>query len=192
MSVDARNAALRIAAVATAWLVAGAAFAATPTVHIEHFAAATTAMKPADVTLRVDVREWSNDDARAAVAAALSGDDVQKALSALPTVGYVWSSTGAVGYSVKYAYKTPNPQGDRITLVTDKRLGSYDFKPWTADNPATSKELPYSVIELDLGAHTGSFSLAGNVNVDAQQKLVSLATDAPRLLTNARIDDDRS
>jgi hypothetical protein len=192
MSVDAKTAGRHVAAIAAVWLVAGTAFGAAEAPRIEHFAATTTAMTPRDVTLRVDVREWSNDDARAAVAAALSGDGVDKALAALPTVGYVWSSTGAVGYSVKYAYRSPGPQNDRITLVTDKRLGAYDFKQWTAEKPATHNELPYSVIELNLGTHDGSFSLAGDVQIDAAQKLVSLAPDAPRILANVRVDDERS
>jgi len=192
MSVDASRAARRIAVLAAAWFVAGAAFGATTPSRIEHFAATTTAMTPGDVSLRVDVREWSNDDARAAVAEALSGDAAQKALAALPTVGYVWSSTGAVGYSVKYAYRSAAPQGDHITLVTDKRLGAYDFKQWTAEKPATSNELPYSVLELNLGTHDGSFSLAGDVKIDAAQKVVSLAPDAPRLLKDVRVDDERN
>jgi hypothetical protein len=175
-------------------LCTSAAFSQTPTpgaAVAERFTATTTAMVPRDVTLRIDVREWSDDAARAAVIAALAQpSDVSKALSALPTVGYVWRGDSAVGYSVKYAHRAPVPEGERITLVTDKRLGSYDFKPWAADQPA-STELEYSVVELYLdqsGRGAGTMSHAAEVAIDAATALVTLGADAPRLLANVKLE----
>ena len=52
----------------------------------ERFSATTASMTPRDVSLRIDLREWSDEAARAEVVAALSGDsDAPKALASLPT-----------------------------------------------------------------------------------------------------------
>jgi hypothetical protein len=136
---------------------------------------------PRDLTLRIAVRQWSDDAARAAVLAALEGaDDAAKALAALPTLGYVWSSGSPVGYSVKYAERTAEGSGQRVTLVTDKRLGFYDGKPWAADGGG-AEQRGYSVIELDLDAEgkgTGTLSLAADVKLDADAARVMLMHDA--------------
>src|SRR4029453_16337947 len=47
------------------------------------------------------------------------------AIGKAPTIGYVWTS-GITGYSIKYAYHAPLPDGgERIILATDPRLGAY-------------------------------------------------------------------
>ena len=161
--------------------------------NVERFTATTVSMSPADVELRIDVREWSDEAGRSAVVAALAGADVASALRELPTVGYVWRSDSGVGYSVKYAHRVATPEGDRVTFVTDKRLGAYDFKPWTADGTSAGSELDYSVIQLDLadsGSGDGTLSLAAEVKLDREIGLVLLETaeDAPRLLTDAQLE----
>lgn len=175
----------------SALLAAGAVRAEPGALKIERFSASTTAMTPRDVQLRIDVREWSDDAARAAVLAALGSDaqDVQKALAELPSIGYVWQNGSPVGYSVKYAHRAPAAQGERITFVTDKRLGGYERKPWAADQPAgAAPDMGYSVIELYLdaaGAGVGTLSLAAEVKLDEGAGLVSLAEAAPQVLANA-------
>ena len=157
---------------------------------IDRFTAATTAMKPSGTELRIDVREWSDDGGRTAVVEALADDDnAAKTLAALPTKGYVWPSGSGVGYAVKYAHRAATQDGERVTFVTDKLLGAYDRAPWTADAPASPRELGYSVIELYLdrgGSGTGSVSLAAGVEVDAANGLVTLAANAPRVLANVK------
>jgi hypothetical protein len=158
----------------------------------DRFTATTAAMTPRDVTLRIDVREWSDEESRAAVVAALASESgALEALNGLPTLGYVWQSDSAVGHAVKYAHREPAGQGERITFVTDKRLGAYDIRPWRADSAASQVELEYSVIELYLdagGLGTGSLSLAAAVELDDAGGLVSLAADAPRVLANAKAE----
>ena len=157
------------------------------------FTATTTAMTPSGVDLKIVVREWSDDAARAAVLAALgSGEDVRAALTSLPTVGYVWHGGSAIGFSVKYAHRTTGADGERVTFVTDKVVGSYGLKPWTAQTPSGT-ELAYSVIELRLsgqGAGGGTLSLAADVALDASGGVVSLAPGpgAQPLLTNAKLE----
>jgi hypothetical protein len=65
------------------------------------FTATTTGMTPAGVALKIQVKEWSADDARAAAVTALSGEvSGPKALADLPTIGYVWTNGSPVGFSL--------------------------------------------------------------------------------------------
>jgi hypothetical protein len=104
----------------------------------------------------------------------------------------VWPSGSPVGYSVKYAHREPQPNGnERITLVTDRRLGSYDFKGWSVASPAANSAAPYSVIELELngtGSGTGTLSFVGDVLLDEEAGTVRLnaGAGAPSLLTNVK------
>ncbi|HEX6994748.1 MAG TPA: hypothetical protein VF339_11455 [Gammaproteobacteria bacterium] len=184
----------------SALLAAGALAAATVALaqsrlpDVDRFTATTVAMTPADIELRIDVREWSDEAGRSAVVDALAaGSDVASALRELPTLGYVWRGDSGVGYSVKYAHRIHTSSGERITFVTDKRLGAYDFEPWTADGATEGSELEYSVIELMLpenGTGDGTLSLAAEVKLDRENGLVLLETpaDAPRLLTDVKLE----
>ncbi|HSC17046.1 MAG TPA: hypothetical protein VLI71_18090 [Gammaproteobacteria bacterium] len=176
---------------AIAMFTALQAYAAGPRLVADTFTATTANMTPAGLALRIQVIEWQEAEARGeAVATLAAGADAPTPLAKLPTVGYVWPGGSPVGYSVKYAYRTQQPNGgERVTLVTDKRLGSYDFKGWSVASPAVANEAPYSVIELDLngsGTGTGTLSLAGEVVVDEQAGTVALKPGAPSLLTNVK------
>ena len=173
--------------------MASKAYAAGPRLVVDAFTATTANMTPAGVTLRLQIIEWQEASARAeAVAAMAAGAEAPTPLAKLPTVGYVWPSGSPVGYSVKYAHREPQPNGvERITLVTDKRLGSYDFKGWSVAGPASGSAAPYSVIQLDVngtGAGTGQLSFIGEVLLDEQAGTVRLEAGAggPTLLTNVR------
>lgn len=181
---------------------AGAAADTAPKTR-DHFQATTTGMTPAGLLLRVDLLRYSDMAGRKAAVAALSsgGADGQKALAELPTLGYVWTGDGGVGYTVKYAYRASTPQGQRVTIVTDQRLGSYDFKPWAVKSAAAKPAAPdpehsgmpaYSVIELYLdgqGKGDGTLSLAAGVKLDKDNAVVDLASDgAAHLLTNAVLE----
>lgn len=157
----------------------GAIMAATRPVP-DTFTATTTHMTPAGVTLKIDVLEWSDGEARAAAIDALAdAGDVSAALRELPTIGYVWPSGSSVGYSLKYAHRESTADGtERVTFVTDRALGSYSFRPWSADSPTSTAALDYSVIELELsdsGTSTGTLSLAHAVTLDDEAQTVSLA-----------------
>lgn len=157
------------------------------------FTATTAAMTPSGVELKITVREWSDAAARTAVVAAIDGGgDVHAALASLPTVGYVWHGGSAIGYSVKYAHRTTTADGDRVTFVTDKVVGAYGLKPWTAQTPSGTSDLPYSVIELHLtgqASGSGTLSLAADVALDANGGVVSLAAkpEAQAVLANAKL-----
>jgi hypothetical protein len=176
---------------AIALIMTAGAQAAGPRLVADTFTATTANMTPAGVNLRMQIIEWQEADARAeAVATLAAGADAPTPLAKLPTVGYVWPNGSPVGYSIKYAYRTQQPNGgERVTLVTDKRLGSYDFKGWSVASPAAGNDAPYSVIELDLngsGTGTGTLSLAGEVVLDEAAGAVALKPGAPSLLTNVK------
>jgi hypothetical protein len=171
--------------------VAPTTHAAGPRTVADAFTATTANMTPSGVNLRMQVIEWQEADARSEVVATLAaGADAATPLAKLPTVGYVWPNASPVGYSIKYAHRVAADGGERITLVTDKRLGSYDYKGWSVPS-ASAKDLPYSVIELSVngaGTGTGNLSLAAEVELDEQAGTVSLAggSNAATLLTNVK------
>ena len=178
------------ALVALALVIGWAAGAAAPRLVADTFTATTANMTPAGVNLRIQIIEWQEAAARTEVVATLAaGADASAPLAKLPTVGYVWPSGSPVGYSVKYAYRAQQPNGnEHVTLVTEKRLGSYDFKGWSAGSTPAG-DAPYSVIELDVngaGTGTGTLSLAGEVVLDEKAGTVALKPGAPSLLTNVK------
>jgi hypothetical protein len=152
------------------------------------FTAETAGITPAGLTLRLQVLAWSDDTTRADVVAALEGPDLAT-LAKLPTVGYIWPKDSPVGYSVKYAHRTMAAGGgERITFVTDKPLGSYDYRKWSAGSAAKA-EHGYSVIELTMDASgngTGTSSLVADIVVDAATSTVSLASGGAAVLTHVR------
>jgi hypothetical protein len=156
--------------------------------NVDRFTATTTSMTPSDVELRIDVLEWSDPASRAAVVAALDEPDATRALSELPTLGYVWRSHSAVGSAVKYAHRVVTAEGDRITFVTARRIDATEFRPWTANPESRTAEHDYTVIELylDDDGGVGTLSLAAEIQLDRQNALVSLADGAPRLLAGAK------
>jgi hypothetical protein len=191
---DNRLAMSLMAACATAALalaIVSNAFAAGPPLVADAFTAKTANMTPADLGLRIQILKWQEADARAEVVATLaSGADAAMPLGKLPTVGYVWPEGSPVGYSLKYAHREPQPDGsERITLVTDRPLGSYDFKGWSVASPAVKNDAPYSVIELVLsgsGSGSGNLSLVGEVSLDEAAGAVTLNSATPSLLTNVK------
>ena len=184
--------AMAAAALTLAW----DAFAAGPRLA-DTFTATTANMTPAGLDLRIQILEWQESAAREEVIAAIAAAaDAASPLAKLPTVGYVWPKGSPVGYALKYAHRAPAPDGgERITLVTDRRLGQYDFKGWSVPSPAATKDLPYSVIELYVdssGAGKGTTSLAAEVQLDEQSSTLSLATGSMNLLTDVKRESTKS
>lgn len=177
---------------AAAMALAAPTHAAGPRAVAEIYTATTANMTPAGVNVRLQIIEWQEADARSDVVATLAaGADAATPLAKLPTVGYIWPGGSPVGYSVKYTHRTQAADGTtRITLVTDRRLGSYDYKGWSVATPATA-DVPYSVVELYVdgsGNGTGTMSLAANVELDEQAGTVALAggSTGAKLLTNVK------
>lgn len=169
--------------------VAALGFAAAPAAaadDVERFTATTTNLEPEGLTLRIDVLRWSDEDAAAAVVAALQSDEAGQNLDAVSTTGYIWPQGSPVGYSIKYARRDAADAGSRLTFVTSRELGSYDFGGWTVANDPGLEPLDYTIIELDLpesGSGSGLASLAAPVDVDAAAGTVRLNRDGdPQVL----------
>jgi hypothetical protein len=122
------------------------------------------------------------------------------AIGKAPTIGYVWTN-GITGYSIKYAYHAPLPDGgERIILATDRRLGSY-LPAWTsatatssgseASATATATDYEFTLIEIRMnskGSGEGKTSLTTKVIVDGDAKTLALDdyTSAPANLQNVK------
>jgi hypothetical protein len=101
------------------------------------------------------------------------------AVKAAPTCGYVWGE-GVTGYSIKYAWRSPSASGgDRIVLVTARRLGAQSSRP--ASTAAPDADADFTIIEMQLdqkgvGEARASYT---NVIVDATAKTLALDGQAP-------------
>ena len=112
---------------------------------VERITAMTVTGKttPADTVEIVMVR-WSTDAERSQFLPILSGKPTKEG-DALDKVslGFVWGS-GSVGYVVRYAER----QGDRIILVVNRSLGSWQGKPNWITAP---RSLTYQQLLLQIG-----------------------------------------
>jgi hypothetical protein len=112
------------------------------------------------------------------------------AIGKAPTVGYIWTDE-VVGYSIKYAYHVPfSDGGDRILLVTDRRLGGYT-NGWKPAGSATPTNYDFTLVEIRLdpkGSGEGKTSLTTKVVVDNDLKALVLEnyTGTPSMLTGVK------
>jgi len=128
-----------------------------------------------------------------AAAAAKPPDPISNLTAAIgkaPTVGYIWTDE-VVGYSIKYAYHVPfSDGGDRIVLVTDRRLGGYT-NGWKPAGSATPTDYDFTLVEIRLdpkGSGEGKTSLTTKVVVDNDLKTLVLEnyTGTPSMLTSVK------
>jgi hypothetical protein len=99
------------------------------------------------------------------------------AIQKAPTVGFLWRSSESTGYSLRYAYRVPQPDGgERIILATDRRLGAWNTQ-WKPAGSAKPTDYEFSIIELRLnskGEGEGKASLTGKVTIDNEGKTIAL------------------
>ena len=166
--------------------------------RVEKFTATTVGVNPgAGENLTIRVSRWSTDADRDRLAALLAekGDaELQKALAAEPTHGYIWTSE-SLGYSLRYAYRLPMPDGgERIIVVTDLRLGTWTRgNPWKAAQQQRAPDYPFTMIELRVnrrGLGEGKMSIATKITVDQETKTLALENykAAPVLLKDVKHD----
>jgi len=98
------------------------------------------------------------------------------AIQKAPTAGILWTSEN-VGYSIKYAYRLPQPDGgERIILATDRRVGKWS-NLWMPAAAVTPSDYAFSIIELRFnskGEGEGRGVVSGKVVVDATAKTIAL------------------
>jgi hypothetical protein len=109
-------------------------------------------------------------------------------------MGHLWSSEVA-GYSLRSAVRLAEPDGgERILLLTDRRLGAWNdlWKPPASGAAgAAAANYEFSVIELHLnpkGEGEGKVSMAGKVTADPAAKTIALESYSavPVVLKNVR------
>jgi hypothetical protein len=95
----------------------------------------------------------------------------------LPNLGYFWTSEVG-GYVIRYAYHTALPDGgNRVILLTDKRLGAAKNQ-WQLADPLKPNSYEFTLIEFRLpakGMGEGKASLTGSLAVDPNTKSIALA-----------------
>jgi hypothetical protein len=105
------------------------------------------------------------------------------ALSKAPTVGYLWTNE-VVGYSIKYAYRTPlRDGGERIILATDRRLGA-GTAGWKPVATATPTDYEFTLIEIRMdskGVGEGKTSLTSKVILENEARTLALDNYAASL-----------
>jgi hypothetical protein len=171
-----------------------------PAQQIETYVATTVNMNPgAGERLSIRVTRWSTDAERERLTGLLADKGVaelQTALAAAPTLGYVWTSE-TLGYSLRYAHRLPMPDGgERIILATDRRLGVWSREAWKAP-AAGAPDYAFTVLELRLnrrGTGEGKMSLGAKVAVEQETKTIALENynAAPVLLQDVKHEGPRS
>ena len=111
------------------------------------------------------------------------------ALRKAATVGYLWTNE-VVGYSIKYAYRTPLPNGgERIILATDRRLGAGTAGWKVATGTPTDYEFTLIEMRMDAkGFGEGKASLTSKVILDNEGKTLALDNYAatPTIFQNVK------
>lgn len=109
------------------------------------------------------------------------------ALAQAPIVGHLWSPEVA-GYSVRYAVKLAGQDGgERIILITDRRLGAFNSLWQPMEGTTTDYE--FSLIELRLnskGEGEGKVSLTGKVALAGDTLALENYAASPVVLKNVR------
>lgn len=112
------------------------------------------------------------------------------ALEKAPVTGYLWSSEVA-GYALHYAVRSQESDGgERIILITDRRLGESN-DAWKVVGTEAPSKYEFSVVELHLtakGEGEGKISLTGKIAVDGATRTIALENypALPVILKNVR------
>jgi hypothetical protein len=165
---------------------------------VEKFAAAVANVNPgAGEHLKIDILHWSTDAERDKLIATFmeKGDaELENALAATPTHGYIWTSE-SLGYSIRYAQRLPSSDGgERLLLATDRRLGVWTRgNVWKAAQGETP-DYPFTLVEIHLtkrGTGEGKMSLGGKIAVDQAAKALALEnySAAPVMLKDVKRED---
>ena len=144
---------------------------------IERYTATTANVNGAGEPITIELLKWSTDADRDRLASVLAWYGEKEVAGALPTVGYLWTSASA-GYSIRYAYRIPSADGgQRIILLTDRKLGAWSPEAWKPKAAATPDPSSFSVIELRVnraGQGEGKTSLTTKVTFEAGIKSIAL------------------
>ena len=144
---------------------------------VERYTATTANVNGAGEPITIELLRYSTDADRDKLASVLAWYGEKEVAAAMPTVGYLWTSASA-GYSIRYAYRvTGTDGGQRIILLTDRKLGAWNPDAWKPTTAGSPDENSFSVIELRLnkaGQGEGKTSLTTKVTFEAATKSIAL------------------
>jgi hypothetical protein len=144
---------------------------------IERYTATTANVNGAGEPITIELLQWSTDADRDRLASVLAWYGEKEVAGAMKTVGYLWTSASA-GYSIRYAYRIPGSDGgQRIILLTDRKLGAWSPEAWKPTAAATPDPNSFSVIELRVnraGQGEGKTSLTTKVTFESATKSIAL------------------
>ena len=144
---------------------------------LERYAATTANVAAPGEPITIELTKWSTDADRDRLASVLAWYGEKEVAGSMPTVGYLWTSASA-GYSIRYAYRIPGADGgQRIILLTDRKLGAWSPDAWKPVAAGTPDPSSFSVIELRVnraGQGEGKTSLTTKVTFEAATKSIAL------------------
>ena len=144
---------------------------------VERYTATSANVIGAGEPITIELLKWSTDADRDRLASVLAWYGEKEVPGAMQTVGYLWTS-GSAGYSIRYAYRIPGTDGgQRIILLTDRKLGAWSPEAWKPTAAATPDPGSFSVIELRVnkaGQGEGKTSLTTKVTFEAASKSIAL------------------
>jgi hypothetical protein len=153
--------------------------------HVEAFAVNMSNIGTgANQVVMMDIDRWSSDHERESlINTMLEGgqDQLLQALQKEPPKGRLWfpewqgadPTNARLGYTLRYAYARPLPEGGRRIAVALDRYMSF----WEARNQPRSYTYPFMLIELQVdrnGNGEGKMSVATKINFDKKNNRIEL------------------
>lgn len=127
-------------------------------------------------TVDIIIERWSGDNERERLLTTFLDKGPAQLLDALQDrkpVGRI-STPGSLGYNLRYARMSPDGDGVKIVLLTDRPISG-----WEAMNRPRSYDYPFTLIQLQLDSHgegSGKLSVATKISYDKKDRAIELET----------------
>ena len=159
----------------------------------EHFTANAVSISPQYGTgqqiVDINVTRWSTPAERDRLVMALTSkgqDQLLKELQKMKETGTI-RTPDSLGYPLRYAYQTPDPEGGRtIVIGTDRPIGF-----WEATNQPRSFDYPFTVIQMHIDRDgTGKGTMSYATRITAKNNTIELEDFAtqPIMLNNIKAE----
>jgi len=159
----------------------------------EHFTANAVSTSPQYGTgqqiIDINVTRWSTPAERDALVAALTSkgqDQLLKALQKMKQTGTI-RTPDSLGYPLRYAFQTPDPEGGRTIVIATDRPISF----WEATNQPRSFDYPFTVIQMHIDRDgTGKGTMSYATRITAKNNTIELEDFAtqPIMLNNIKAE----
>ena len=174
-------------------VLAGTLAAAQTLGQPEHFTANAVSISPQYGTgqqiVDINVTRWSTPAERDRLVMALTSkgqDQLLQELQKMKETGTI-RTPDSLGYPLRYAYQTPDPEGGRtIVIGTDRPIGF-----WEATNQPRSFDYPFTVIQMHIDRDgTGKGTMSYATRITAKNNTIELEDFAtqPIMLNNIKAE----